>query len=442
MLLTKSDAKKITGRILSYVKADDASVSVRSNKSTNLRFANDAFLTSGSTVEIGANITVWKDGKAGSASTSDFEDSSLKAMVEQAEKVAALAPVDKQYLPTLGMQKYKAVDGYVEDTSNIALKDRAQRAARIIEAGKKEGVITAGFHQAGADASGYATKNGNFGYEKDTFASLSVTARAKDGSSSGYFQRGHHDIKSLDTDRIARESIQKAANGKGAKIIEPGVYPVILEPQAVGDLYGRLRFQFNARLAEEGRSPFSGSKGATKIGEQIFDEKLSVMSDPWHPEVPGSQSAQAGIPAEKISMVKNGVLENLIYSRFWAHKRKVEPTAGPVNLIMTGSGRAMSVEEMIKGSKKALLIGRFWYIRTTDARTASVTGLTRDGVWMVEDGKIAYPVTNLRFNQSLIQAIGKGTVEAVGKPERIGSSTLLPALKLSGFNFTSISEAV
>lgn len=442
MLLSKDDAKKITDKILSYVKADDAQVSVRSDKNTNLRFANNAFLTSGSTLEIGANITVWKKGRAGSASTSDFEDGSLKAMVDQAEKVADLSPVDNQYLPTLGPQKYKEVNGFVEATSDIALKERAEGSARIITASKKAGVISAGFHEASASAGASATKNGNFDYERRTYAGLSVTARSSDGSSSGYYQRGHHDINKLDIDEIAKESIRKAAEGRGAKVIEPGVYPVILEPQAVGDLFGRMSFLFDARRAEEGRSPFSGSKGATKLGEKVFDKKLMVESDPWHPNVPGSQSAQAGIPAEKIDLVKDGVLENLVYSRFWASKKKVEPTAGPVNLIMYSREHGSRLDEMIKNTKRGLLIGRFWYIRTTDARTASVTGLTRDGVWMVENGKITYPVTNLRFNESLIGALAEGNVDDVGLPVRISSSTLLPALKLNAFNFTSISEAV
>ncbi|MDH3494163.1 MAG: TldD/PmbA family protein [Acidobacteriota bacterium] len=442
MLLSEDDARKLTAQILSYVKADDAQASVRSEKNSNLRFANNAFLTSGSTVEIGADITVWKKGRSGSASTSDFEDSSLKKMVEQAEKVAELSPVDKQYLPTLGKQTYKSVDGYADTTANVVFRDRAERTARIISDSKQKDVIAAGFHEARSRANATATRNGNFEFERSTFASLSVTARAKDGSSSGYFERGHHDIKKLDTDRVARESISKASNGRGAKVIEPGVYPVILEPQAVGDLYGRLRFQFDARLAEEGRSPFSVSRGTTKLGQKVFDEKLTIMSDPWNKDAPGSQSAQDGLPAEKLYLVRNGVVENLVYSRYWAETKKVKPTAGPVNMIMHGTGNGIPVEEMIKVSKKALLIGRFWYIRTTDARTASVTGLTRDGVWMVENGKIAYPVTNLRFNESLINALAPGNVEGIGVPERIGSSSMLPALKLKTFNFTSISEAV
>ena len=269
-----------------------------------------------------------------------------------------------------------------------------------------------------------------------------MTARTPDGKSSGYFQRSHYDIDRLDTKRIARESIRKAIDGRGSRTVEPGGYSVILEPQAVAEILGRIRFQFNARLADEGRSPLSVSRGKTKLGQQIFDKRINIYSDPWNAEIPASPSAQAGIPAEKFYLVRNGVLENLIYSRFWAKRKNTTPTPGPVNTIFESGTNPTSLEQMIKTTKKALLIGRFWYIRTTDRRTASVTGLTRDGVWMVENGKIAYPVKNFRFNQSTIQMLASGNVEMIGVPERVGNTALLPALKLKNFNFTSQSEAV
>jgi predicted Zn-dependent protease len=444
MLLNEQEAKKITDKILSFVKADDAQVAVSSEKFSNLRFARNAFLTSGNTVERGASITVWIDKKRGSSSTTDFDDASLKAMVEEAEAIAKISPVDRQYLPTLGAQKYKDSSRYSENTADISLSKRAKSISDILRKSEKAGVISAGFHEARAFANGFATKNNNFNFEKSTYANLSMTARTPDGQSSGYFSRSSVDMDELDTERIANESIRKAVEGKDARTIEAGIYPVILEPQAVDDLLGRIIFQFDARLAEEGRSPFSLKDGKTKLGQQIFDKKINIYSDPWNPVIPASPSAQDGIPAEKIYLVKNGVLENLTYSRFWAKGKNTNPTPGPVNTIIESGEKANSLENMIKNTKKALLIGRFWYIRTTDARTASVTGLTRDGVWMIENGKIAYPVKNFRFNQSMIQMLEEGNVEMIGESERIGggNASLMPALKLKEFNFTSQSEAV
>lgn len=444
MLLNEQEAIQITDKILSFVKADDAEVSVSSEKYSHLRFAANAFLTSGNTVERSANITVWIKGKRGSSSTTDLDDASLKAMVEQAEQIAEISPVDREYLPTLEKQTYKNSNAFAESTADISLENRAKSISQILKQSEKSKVISAGFHEARATASGFATKNKNFGFQKSTVAALSMTARTSDGTSAGYFQRSNVDINKLDTKRIAEESIRKTIEGRNARTIEPGVYTVILEPQAVADLLGGIAFQFNARTAEEGRSPFSLTGGKTKLGQQIFDKRINILSDPWNPLIPDSPFAQGGIPAEKIYFVKNGVLENLIYNRFWAKQKNVAPTAGPVNTIFESSEKPASLDEMIKSTKKGLIISRFWYIRTTDPRTASSTGLTRDGVWMIENGKIAYPVKNFRFNQSVIQMLASGNVEMIGTPERIGggNASLLPALKIKEFNFTSQSEAV
>ncbi len=442
MLLSEKEAKQYTDKILSFVKADDAQVSVSSEKYSHLRFARNAFLTSGNVVEQGANVTVWIDQKRGSSSTSSLEDASLKAMVEEAEEIAIISPVDREYLPTLGPQQYRESSRFAEATANISLKERAQSISEILKESEKSKVISAGFHEARAVSSGFATKNNNFGFEKRTNARLSLTARTVDGASSGYFQRSSVDLAKLDTKRIADESIRKANEGRDPKTIDPGIYTVILEPQAVADLLGSVTIQFDARRAEEGRSPFSEQGGKTKIGQKIFDERINILSDPWNAKVPDSPWAQAGLPAEKIYFVKNGVLENLVYSRFWAKTKDTEPTRGPVNTILESSEPASSMEEMIRSTKRGLIVSRFWYIRTTDPRTASSTGLTRDGVWMVENGKIAYPVSNFRFNQSIVQMLNSGNVEMIGTPERIDDGELLPALKLKEFNFTSQSEAV
>lgn len=447
MLLTEKESKSITDRILSFVKAEDATVNVGSDKLSHLRFAHNTFLTSGQRESRSANITVWISGKRGTSSTNDLDDASLKAMVEEAERIARLAPLDREYLPTLGKQTYKPVNAYVEATANISVTDRAKAIGDIISECEKNRVIGAGFHQARAQAGAFATKNGNFAFEPTTTVSLSMTARTEDGTSSGYFLRNHFDIAKLDTRRIAREAVRKALEGRNARTIEPGVYTVILEPQAVADLLSGLAFGFDARSAEEGRSAYSAPGGKTRLGEKIFDERISVYSDPWNPELPGSASAQGGIPAQRIYLIKNGVLENLIYSRFWAKQASKEPTPGPVNSIMETTATLSKPEEMIKSTQRGILISRFWYIRSTDPRTQSLTGLTRDGVWYIENGKIQYPLKNFRFNQSIIQMLAPGNIEMVGASERVGSSeggnaSLLPTLKLKAFNFTSQSEAV
>lgn len=449
MLLTETEARAICEKLLSYVKADDAAVSVNSENYGHLRFAMNAFTTSGARENTSVGVTVWIGGKRGSASTNEIDDESLKATVAQAEQLARISPVDREYMPTLGKQTYKPVDGYAEATSNISVTSRAKTINDVIAACEKSKVIGAGFHQARGVAGASATKNGNFIYDRSSLVSLSTTARTPDGSSSGYFLRNHFDVAKLDTARVANEAIRKAVDSRNPRLLEPGVYQAILEPQAVADLLGFIAFSFDARSAEEGRSPFSLPGGKTKVGQKIFDDRLNVYSDPWHPELPGSQSAQGGLPARKIHLVRNGVLENLVYSRYWAKQKDKEPTPGPVNSIIESSQAAVSLADMIKSMDRGLLLGRFWYIRGVDARTVLQTGLTRDGIWYIEKGKIQYPVKNFRFNQSVMQLLAPGNVDMIGKPERVGSSegqggnaALLPALKVKEFNFSSQSEAV
>jgi len=449
MLLTEKESRALCEKLLGYVKSDDATVSVTSENYGHLRFAANVFTSSGARENVSVSVTVWIDKKRGSASTNEIDDDSLKATVALAEQLARLSPVDREYMPTLSAQTYKPVNGYAEATSNISLPTRARTINDVIASCEKAKVVGAGFHQARGTAGATATKNGNFSYERSSLGSLSTTARTPDGASSGYFLRNHFNVAKLDTARVAREAIRKALDSREARALEPGVYPVILEPQAVADLLSFFVFNFDARGAEEGRSPFSAPGGKTRIGEQVFDERINIYSDPWNEDLPGSQAAQGGIPAQKLYLVRNGAVENLIYSRFWARQKGKEPTPGPVNNIMESSQTPQALEDMIKSMDRGLLVGRFWYIRGVDPRTALQTGLTRDGVWYIANGKIQHPVKNFRFNQSLMKLLAPGNVDMIGRPERVGSSegqgtnaALLPALKVNQFNFTSQSEAV
>lgn len=449
MLLTEKEARAICDKLLGYVKADDATVGVTSQTYSQQRFAANNFTTTGRRENTTVSVAVWIDKKRGAASTNDMDDSSLRAAVEEAERLARISPVDREYLPTLPAQTYKPTNGYAEATANISVADRARQINEAIAACEKAGVIGAGFHQADAEASASATKNGNFRYERTSLVSLGMTARTPDGSSSGYFLRNHFDVAKLDTARVAREAIRKALESRNPRTIEPGVYPVILEAQAVADLLSFFAFTFDARSADEGRNAFSAPGGKTRLGEKVFDERINVYTDPWNAELPGSQSAQTGLPAQKFHLVRGGTIENLIYSRFWAQQKGKEPTPGPVNTILESTLPPVPLEEMIRATARGILVSRFWYIRPTDPRTASLTGLTRDGVWYIEQGKIQYPVRNFRFNQSIMQMLAPGNIEMVGTPERVGNSegqggsaSLLPALKLKAFNFTSQSEAV
>ena len=173
----------------------------------------------------------------------------------------------------------------------------------------------------------------------------------------------------------------------------------------------------------------------------MFSERLNLYSDPAHAELPATPATDEGIPASRLSLVENGVIKNLRYSRYWAQEKQQAPTPGPVNYILESTGAPASMETMISSVKRGLLISRFWYVRVVDPRTLVLTGLTRDGLWWVENGQIKNPVRNLRFNQSVLAMLAPWNVEAIGPAQRL-APYMVPALKLTSFTFTSTSDAI
>lgn len=449
-MLSESDARAIARTLLGHTTASDAEVSLETVEDGNLRFAAGAFTTSGRREDTTASVTVWIEGRKGTCSTNELDEAALRAAVREAEQIAAVSPVDKEYVPTLGPQEYKPVAAWSDATAGLSPAARARAVSEVIAACEKEKVVGAGFHETEAVAELYASRNGSVAFHRSTLARLSVTARTAGGDGSGYFNRNHFDLARLDTARIAGEAVRKALASRDPRPMDPGVYTVILEPQAMADLVGLLRvprFGFDARNADEGRSAFSAPGGKTKLGEPIFDERLNVLSDPWRAELPGFSFVPSGLPARPFHFVRNGVLETLVYSRHWAREKQKEPTPGPVNFIVESSGPRASMEEMIRATRKGLLVSRFWYLRPVDPRTALFTGLTRDGVWLVEDGRVKHPVRNLRFNQGILALLAPGNVEMIGPSERVGGSEggspmMMPPLKAKAFHFTSVSEAV
>jgi predicted Zn-dependent protease len=443
-VLVRGDALKICETVLDRAKtagAEDASVSLQHSIESHARFADNRITTSGGSDDLEITATVWVGGRRGSIAGNDPGAAALGRMAEEAVQIARISPVHREYVPTLGPLDYRESRGFADATASVDLAARASALGRVLDACRGAKVTGAGFHSARATAIAAATANGNRRYFRSSEAALSVTARSSDGAGSGYYAGDHFDLARLDAKRIADLAVEKAVRSRSPKPIEPGSYPVVLEPQAVSDLLGFLNAAFDARTADEGRSAFAAKDGKTRVGEKLFSERLTIYSDPMHPEMPATPATGEGIPAARMPLVSAGVLENLEYSRFWARERKRDPSAGPVNLIVEGNGAAPSTGEMIETMKRGLLISRFWYVRLVDPRTIILTGLTRDGLWWIDNGRISHPVRNLRFNQSVLAMLAPWNVEAIGRPQRL-SPMMVPALKLASFTFTSVSDAI
>jgi len=376
--------------------------------------------------------------------TNDLSDEGLTRAVQQSEALARLAPDDPEAMPPLGPQQYDAVNSYFDATAKLGPEGRAEAAQMAIVPCKTAGDLkAAGFLQTGIGAGAVGNNKGLFAYQASTSANYTVTVRTTDGTGSGWAGADHPDWSQLDVRDVAQRAIQKARLSRNPVAIEPGRYTVILEPQAVGDLVQLLAFSLDARSADEGRSAFSKQGGGTKIGEKVVDERVTLFSDPTDPQLLSNAFDGQGMAAHRQVWIDKGVLKKLTYSRFWAQKQNKEPDAG-TNAVKF-QGATTTTEDLIRSTPRGVLVTRLWYLRQVDPRTVLYTGLTRDGTFLIEDGKITKAVKNMRFNESPLFMLNN--LEGIGRALRVagteaGGDVVMPAIKVRDFNFTSLSDAV
>ncbi len=443
VLLTETEAKTLLQKVLSYSKADECEVNLSGQERGNIRYARNEVSTSG--VLTNQNLVVQSafGKKVGTTTIDEFDDASLEKVVRRSEELARLAPENPEYVGLVGPQTYLKSKGFFESTATITPAQRAEAVAKSLQPAREQKLSAAGYLEDTRGYSAMMNSKGLFAYYPSTNVSFSLTARTDDGKGSGYVTRGYNDFAKLDTAAATRIAIGKAVASREAKAIEPGKYTVILEPTAAAVLLENIFFNFDARSADEGRSFLSKPGGKTKLGEKIVDERITIYSDPTNAELPGSPWSGEGQALEKMTWIDKGVVKNLAYSRFWAQKKGVKPVPFPSNVIVAGG--TASLEDMIKSTTRGILVTKLWYIRFVDPQTLLVTGLTRDGTFFIENGKIKHPIKNFRFNESPI--IMLNNLETLGRPERAVSteserSYLIPPMKIREFTFTSLSDAV
>lgn len=443
-ILTKEQAKALLTKALSYSKADECEINLSGSDSGNIRYARNSVSTSGG-ISVNSLVVSSAFGKkSGVATINEFDDASLEKVVRRSEELAKLAPENPEFMSFLGPQQYGPDSPtYSESTAAMTPKERADAVQASLTQAKENKLTAAGFLSNSIGFSAMMNSKGLFAYNKSTDVAFNITVRTEDGKGSGYATKGYNDFKKLNTKTDTAIAAKKALASVTAKAIEPGKYTVILEPTAVAVMLENLFFDMDARQADEGRSSMSKPGGKTKVGEQLLDERVNIYSDPWNAELPTPVWTGDGRPQQKINWIEKGVVKNLYSSRYWAQKTGIKPIPSPDGAIMEGGTK--SLEELIKGTEKGILVTRLWYIRSVDPQTLLLTGLTRDGTFYIENGEIKFPIKNFRFNESPI--IMLNNLDEMGKSERTVSAEsntnyLLPALKIRDFTFTSLSDAV
>jgi predicted Zn-dependent protease len=447
MIWTREQAKALTDKALSFSKAEDAFVVLNGGDRANVRFARNTATTSGASSGYRLAITAGFGKRSGTVTTAEFDDASLQRAARNAEEIAKLSPENPEAMPALGPQTFSPVKAFFDDAATASPEWRAGAVATAIALSKQQEVVSAGFVETSAQVQAVANSKGLFGFDRYTAADYNLTARTPDGSGSGWASKSFNELRQLDPSKLAAAAIEKAAKSKTPAAIEPGKYTVVLEPAAVADMLAYFIFSADARQADEGRSFFSKKGGGNRVGEQLLGDKVRLYSDPAHPLAPSLAFDSEGLPIGKNVWVENGVMKDLIYSRYWAQKQGKAPTAGPSNIIMDGGNATMA--DLIAGTERGILVTRFWYIRTLDPQTILLTGLTRDGLFLIEKGKVTRPLKNMRWNDSPVVVLNN--VDAMTAPERTvsgegiggaGLALVCPAARIREFTFSSASEAV
>ncbi len=435
-LASKAAFQRIADTILSNSQAEYTSVSFTDSESSTLRLANNQVAQNVSVREPNVSIRTAFGKKHGSASTNRLDSNSLVETLRRAETIARLAPEDREYLPPLPPQKYIDVPSYRKSTAATTPAEVARKVKPVIEQCEKNGLVSAGILSNSMSARGLAASSGLFGYMQSTEAEFSLTATA--GDSSGWTYNSHRDIDALDIAGRTSRAVDKAVASKEPRELPAGHYPVILEPAAVAGVFGPLMFSLSAKSYFKGDSALAG-----KLDSQILDNRLTLRTDPDNPDLLGEPFDQGGLASRPMVWVENGVLKQLYFDRFTAQERGVEPTPFPSAPVLSFSAaKPRTIDDLISETKRAILITNFWYIRSVDPTDLTITGMTRDGTFLVEDGKIVAGVKNFRFHDSPLRCFAN--VEAATQPmesitmER--GKMLLPAIRLPDFHLSSVTK--
>ncbi len=443
-MIDEKQARKLSDAILKRCKNNPAEVTLQFMDASLTRFANN--IIHQNVAERDAEITLryFIDNQIGSASTNRSDEAGLDQLVESARSSAASSPEDPNYPGLPGPAKYQSVDAFDEDTASYSPEKRARAVGAVCQMAVEKSLNASGAFSTDSTVLVIANTQGVFGYHTKTGADFQTVVMGQD--SSGRAQESAWKADELDVPALGAEAIHTAVKGKNPQKIDPGEYAVIFEHYVTEDILSSLNFYGMGALAvQEGRSWMND-----RIGQQAMSPKVSIWDDGY--DLSGSPLPFdfEGVPKQRVDIVKQGVVMGPVYDRYTGRKAGHDGTGhalpinarsfGPlaVNLFMAPGD--VTVEEMIASTKKGLYINRFWYTRLVHPRDCVMTGMTRDGVFMVENGEVTYPVKNLRYTMPYVQVLAN--VEAVGRSSHLlvgefgGLSNKVPALKVSAFNFT------
>jgi predicted Zn-dependent protease len=431
-----------------------------STDSSLTRFANNTIHQNVSELNEIASIRVAFDGKTARATTNRFDDESLRRAVQAAESMAKVQEPDPERLPLAraaeAKNDMKPPSRWFEASAAITPAYRADAVGKIVAVAKKNVLTTAGIYASSQHADAIINSNGLSVYHRQTSAEVSITMLAED--SSGWQKANSPDVAQFDPVQLAETAAKKARDSRHPRELPPGKYTVILEPAAVLDLTGFMFWDFGGLAILDQRSFLNN-----RVGKKLFGENITIHDDAYHPLQSNTPFDGEGVTRHRVALVEKGVIKSLVYSRATVAKmQKSEHAAAvgpisvtghgfplpnemgeaPVNIVYQTPGGEQTTEQMVASTEHGIFVTRLWYIREVDPYEKILTGMTRDGTFLIENGKIQCGVRNFRFNQSLIEMLSK--VDAMSKAVRASGEEsfdmVAPAMKVRDFNFTEVTR--
>ncbi|MDY6802879.1 MAG: TldD/PmbA family protein [Cyanobacteriota bacterium] len=440
-LIGQDEAMSILEKAISQSEADGVFVSLSNNESSLTRYSENQIGQNISKTKFQLKVTSYFGKRCATAGMTELDSEAIAATIRRSEELARIAPEDPEWVPLLEGQTYEnRTPAFDELTATISPLARAEMVRGVCAAAAKAGVNGSGTLSTDATLGAIANSSGVRGCDRYTKADFGFTARIEDGSS--WNQRTAWGIGQLPMEETAAETIDRAKATREPREVLPGVYPVIFSNAAFADLLIWAIWNLDARAADEGRSFMSrtdenGNPTGNRLGEQMFSPIVRVDRNPGHPLLQLGRFFPNGLSSDRLEVVKDGIPQALAYSRYWAAKQGKQSQGYMYPIVMEGSDESLA--ELVARTERAIFVNRAWYVRYVNPRTLEVTGMTRDGTFLIKDGKIAYPIKNLRFNQVLPEMLRD--VDAVSKVERYGNS-VVPGVRVKAFNFSSVTDSV
>jgi len=472
-MLTKDQAGEIFDRIRKLSNADEVEVLFSGGRFALTRFANNSIHQNVAEENSVVSVRTAFGGRTARASTNKFDDDSLRRVVEASEKLAQVQHPDPDLLPmpdaleAAGSSSAGKTGGapvptqaipprYFERTAGITPEQRAEGVKKIVGVAQRHNLTTAGVFSSAESCEGIFNSRGLSDWHTQTLAEISITMLAAD--SSGWQKANSPDVANLDPLALAETAAKKAVDSARPHEIPAGKYTVILEPAAVLDIVGFMFWDYSGMAILDQRSFLTG-----RMGTKFFGDNITIADDVTHPLQTGSPFDGEGMRRQRVGLIENGVVKRVVYARATAERMKrseyrdkagpIEATGHgfplpnemgemPLNIVFARPSDPQSVEQMIASTERGVLVTRLWYIREVDPYEKMLTGMTRDGTFLVEDGRVRGGVRNFRFNESLIHMLSN--VEAMSEPVRsCGEESfdmVVPAMKVKEFNFTEVTK--